>query len=137
MLHTTSVDVDNNALVADLVRDTMESDATRSATGWAVGGSTDTGSITTGSGMKTLDAYIVDAIAATGTVSVWFDTVTKLEVQVTQGGSYTDQTSNLGTVAIQKHKLKYSLEVLELDIMHMHMHLSSQVVEQLVRLLTK
>jgi len=93
----TAVDVKiyNNALVADLVRDTKETAATIAATGWAVGGTTDTGSITTSSGIKDLDAYLTDAIAASGTVSVWFDTVTKLEIQSTYGGAYTDTTASL------------------------------------------
>ena len=75
---TTSVAVYNNAFVASLVRDTYETAAARAATGWAVGGSTDLGSITTASGIKTLDAFLTDAIAATGTVSTWLDTVSKL-----------------------------------------------------------
>ena len=53
------------------------------------------GSITTASGIKDLDAFLTDAIAASGTVSVWFDTVTKLETQATYGGTYTDVTSSL------------------------------------------
>ena len=59
------------------------------------GGSSDTGSITTASGIKDLDAFLADALAATGTISVWFDTVTKLEIQSTYGGSYTDTTSSV------------------------------------------
>jgi len=92
---TTSVQVYNNAFVASLVRDTYETAAARAATGWAVGGSTDLGSITTASGIKTLDAFLVDALAATGTVSTWLDTVTKLEIQAAYGGVYTDTTSSL------------------------------------------
>ena len=88
---TTNVDIHQNALVASLVRDTKESP---SATVVA-GASSDTGAITTGSGIKDLDAFLTDAIAATGIVSVWFDTVTKLEIQATYGGSYTDTTSSL------------------------------------------
>ena len=57
--------------------------------------SSDAGSITTSSGIKDLDAFLVDAIAATGTVSVWFDTVTKLEIQSTYGGALTDTTASL------------------------------------------
>jgi hypothetical protein len=92
---TTSVAVYNNAFVASLVRDTYETAAARAATGWAVGGSTDLGSITTASGIKTLDAFLTDAIAATGTVSTWLDTVSKLEIQAAYGGVYTDTTSSL------------------------------------------
>ena len=92
---TSSVQVYNNAFVASLVRDTYETAAARAATAWAVGGSTDLGSITTASGVKTLDAFLVDAIAATGTVSTWLDTVSKLEIQASYGGVYTDTTSSL------------------------------------------
>ena len=88
---TTNVDIHQNALVADLVRDTKESP---SATVTA-GATSDTGSITTSSGIKDLDAFLTDAVAATGIVSVWFDTVTKLEIQSTYGGSYTDTTASM------------------------------------------
>jgi hypothetical protein len=91
----TSVAVYNNAFVASLVKDTYETAAARAATTWAVGGSTDLGSITTASGIKTLDAFLIDAVAATGTVSTWLDTVTKLEIQGSYGGVYTDTTSSL------------------------------------------
>ena len=88
---TTDVDIHQNALVASLVRDTKEApNVTVTA-----GGSSDTGSITTASGIKDLDAFLADALAATGTISVWFDTVTKLEIQSTYGGSYTDTTSSV------------------------------------------
>jgi hypothetical protein len=89
---TTNVDIHQNALVASLIRDTKEATTILAA---AVGGSTDLGAITTTSGIKDLDAFLTDAIAATGTVSVWFDTVTKLETQATFGGTYTDVTSSL------------------------------------------
>jgi hypothetical protein len=89
---TVNVDIHQNALVASLVRDTKEATALAST---AVGGTTDLGSITTTSGLKDLDTYIADAIAATGTVSVWFDTVTKVETQASYGGTYTDVTSSL------------------------------------------
>ena len=89
---TTDVDIHQNAFVASLIKDTKEEIALAST---AVGGTTDLGSITTTSGLKDLDAYITDAIAASGTVSVWFDTVTKLETQATFGGTYTDVTSSL------------------------------------------
>jgi len=88
---TTNVDIHQNALVASLVRDTEESP---SATVVA-GASSDTGSITTASGIKDLDAFLTDAIAATGIVSVWFDTVSKYELQSTYGGSYTDTTASV------------------------------------------
>ena len=88
---TTNVDIHQNALVASLVRDTKESP---SATVVA-GASSDTGSITTASGIKDLDAFLTDSKAATGIVSVWFDTVTKLEIQSAYGGSYTDTTSSV------------------------------------------
>jgi hypothetical protein len=89
---TVNVDIHQNAFVASLVRDTKEATALAAT---AVGGTTDLGAITTTSGLKDLDAYITDAIAATGTVSVWFDTVTKLETQAAFGGTYTDVTSSL------------------------------------------
>jgi len=88
---TTNVDIHQNAFVADLVRDTKED----GSTAITAGSTSDLGSITTASGLKDLDAYLTDAIAASGTVSVWFDTVTKLETQSTFGGTYTDQTANL------------------------------------------
>ena len=88
---TTSVTITQNALVASLVRDSKEAP---SATVVA-GASSDTGSITTSSGMKSLDTFLADALAASGTISVWFDTVTKLEIQATYGGTYTDTTSSL------------------------------------------
>jgi hypothetical protein len=87
-----NVDIHQNALVASSIKDTKEATALAST---AVGGTTDLGSITTTSGIKDLDAYLTDAVAATGTVSVWFDTVTKLETQATYGGTYTDVTSSL------------------------------------------
>jgi hypothetical protein len=89
---TVDVDIHQNALVASLIRDTKEATALAST---AVGGSTDLGAITTTSGLKDLDTYITDAIAASGTVSVWFDSVTKLETQASYGGTYTDVTSSL------------------------------------------
>jgi hypothetical protein len=88
---TTDVDIHQNALVASLVRDTKEAP---SATVVA-GATSDTGSITTTSGIKDLDGFLTDAVAASGTVSVWFDTVSKLEIQATYGGSYTDTTASM------------------------------------------
>ena len=88
---TTNVDIHQNALVASLVRDTKEAP---SATVVA-GATSDTGSITTASGIKDLDAFLTDALAATGTISVWFDTVSKLEIQSAYGGSYTDTTASV------------------------------------------
>jgi hypothetical protein len=98
-----TVDIYDNAFVASLVKDSMESDATRDATGWAVGGSTDTGTITSDSGLSTLDAYLADALATTSTISVWFDSVTKLETQSTYGGAFTDNTSKLPTAAFTRN----------------------------------
>ena len=89
---TVDVDIHQNAFVASSIKDTMEEIALAST---AVGGSTDLGSVTTTSGLKDLDAYLTDALAATGTVSVWFDTVTKLETQAAFGGTYTDVTASL------------------------------------------
>jgi hypothetical protein len=89
---TVDVDIHQNAFVASSIKDTEEEIALAST---AVGGTTDLGTITTTSGLKDLDAYITDAIAATGTVSVWFDTVTKLETQAAFGGTYTDVTADL------------------------------------------
>ena len=88
---TTNVDIHQNALVASLVRDTKESPSATVVAGAA----SDTGSITTASGIKDLDAFLTDAKAATGIVSVWFDTVTKLEIQSAYGGSYTDTTASV------------------------------------------
>ena len=88
---TTNVDIHQNALVASLVRDTKESPSATVVAGAA----SDTGSITTASGIKDLDAFLTDAKAATGIVSVWFDTVDKLEIQATYGGTYTDTTSSV------------------------------------------
>ena len=88
---TTNVDIHQNALVASLVRDTKESPSATVVAGAA----SDTGSITTASGIKDLDAFLTDAKAATGVVSVWFDTVDKLEIQSTYGGTYTDTTSSV------------------------------------------
>jgi hypothetical protein len=88
---TTNVDIHQNALVASLVRDTKESPSATVVDGAA----SDTGSITTTSGIKDLDAFLTDAKAATGIVSVWFDTVTKLEIQSDYGGSYTDTTASV------------------------------------------
>ena len=88
---TTDVDIHQNALVASLVRDTKEAPSATVVAGAA----SDTGSITTASGIKDLDAFLTDAKAATGIVSVWFDTVTKLEIQSTYGGSYTDTTASV------------------------------------------
>ena len=82
----TDVKIYGNALVASLVRDSKEAP---SATVTA-GATSDTGSITTTSGIKDLDAFLTDAIAASGTISVWFDTVQKLEIQATYGGAYTE-----------------------------------------------
>jgi hypothetical protein len=88
---TTSVAITGNAFVASLVRDSKEAP---SAT-VVVGAASDTGAITSASGLSTLDTFLADALAAAGTVSVWFDTVTKLEIQATYGGTYTDTTSSL------------------------------------------
>jgi len=87
----TDVKIYNNALVASLVRDTKEAPSATVVAGAA----SDTGSITSASGISGLDAFLTDAIAASGTISVWLDTVTKLETQATYGGSYTDSTSSL------------------------------------------
>jgi hypothetical protein len=100
---TAPVDIYDNAFVATLVKDSKESDATIAATGWAVGGATDTGTITSDSGLSTLDAYLTDALASTSAISVWFDSVTKLETQATYGGAYTDNTSNLPSAAFTRN----------------------------------
>ena len=90
----TSVDVDihQNALIATSIQDTKEA-----PTATVVAGATsDLGSITTDSGIKTLDTYLTSAMGATtGLVSVWFDTVSKLETQATYGGAFTDVTTSL------------------------------------------
>jgi len=87
-----SVTISNNALVASLVKDNAEAVALTAA---QVGTSADLGAITSASGLSGLDTYLADAKAATGTVSVWFDTVTKYETQATYGGAYTNSTSSL------------------------------------------
>jgi hypothetical protein len=89
---TTSVTISNNALVASLVKDNAEAVTLTAA---QVGTSADLGAITSTSGLSGLDTYLADAKAATGTVSVWFDTVTKYETQSTYGGAYTNSTSSL------------------------------------------
>jgi len=88
---STDVDIHQNAFVASLIRDTKEDGSSTVVAGAA----SDLGAITTASGLKDLDTYLTDAIAAAGTVSVWFDTVTKLETQAAFGGTYTDVTSSL------------------------------------------
>jgi hypothetical protein len=91
-----SAAVYNNAFVASSVKDTYETAATRADDDWAQGGSLDAGSITTDSGLKTLGTWADHALdATTGTVSIWFDTITKLETQSEYGGAYTDNTSDL------------------------------------------
>jgi hypothetical protein len=100
---TAPVDIYDNAFVATSVKDSRESDATRAATGWAVGGSTDTGTITSNSGLSTLDTYLADALASTSTIAVWFDSVTKLETQSVYGGAYTDNTASLPTAAFTRN----------------------------------
>jgi len=97
-----AVDVYDNLFVASSVKDSKESAATIAATGWAVGGSTDTGTITSASGLSSLDVYLTDALAAAGSISVWFDSVTKLETQAAYGGAYTDNTSSLPTAAFTR-----------------------------------
>ncbi len=96
---TTTVNIYDNAFVADLVKDSAESAATTALTTYEVGGSLDGGSITTSSGLPTLDDYLADVAATSSNQSVWFDTVTKLEIQSTYGGAYTDTTSSLPTSA--------------------------------------
>jgi len=94
-----AVDIYDNAFVADLVRDSAESTATTALTTYEVGGSLDGGSITSSSGLSDLDNYLADVAATASTQSVWFDTVTKLEIQATYGGAYTDTTASLPTSA--------------------------------------
>ena len=89
---TATVSISNNAFVADLVRDDAEAVTLTAA---QVGTSADKGSITSSSGLSTLDTYLAHAKAATGNVYVWFDTVTKYETQSTYGGAYTNSTSTL------------------------------------------
>ena len=93
-----TVDIYDNALVADLVRDSQEATATTNLSTYAKGKSVDGGSITSSSGLSTLDAYLAAAASessASNVVQAWFDTVTKLEIQSTYGGAYTDTTSSL------------------------------------------
>jgi hypothetical protein len=91
-----AVSVSNNALVAATVTDNAEAVAlTGTEATAAVDTSADKGAISGSSGMSTLDTYLTHAIAATGTISVWFDTVTKYETQSTYGGAYTNSTSSL------------------------------------------
>jgi len=86
-----NVDIHQNALVASSIVDTKEAPTVTVVQGAA----SDAGTVTTASGVKTLDTYIDDAVAATGVVSVWFDTVSKLETQATYGGALTDVTTSL------------------------------------------
>jgi len=86
-----NVDIHQNALVASSIQDTKEAPTVTVVQGAA----SDAGVVSTDSGIKTLDTYIDDAIAATGVVSVWFDTVSKLETQGTYGGAFTDVTTSL------------------------------------------
>jgi hypothetical protein len=88
---TSNVDIHQNALVASLVRDTKEAPSTTVV----AGASSDSGSITTASGIKDLDTFLGDALSATGTISVWFDTVSKYELQSTYGGTYADTTASV------------------------------------------
>jgi hypothetical protein len=97
------VDIYDNAFVAASVKDAMESDAQKAATGYAVGATSDLGTITSDSGLSTLDAYLADALASTSTISVWFDSVTKLEIQSAYGGTYTDTTASLPTAAFTRN----------------------------------
>ncbi len=97
-----TVDVYDNALVASLVRDAQESTATTALSTYAKGKTVDGGAITSASGLSGLDTYLAAAASessASGIVQAWFDTVTKLEVQSTYGGAYTDMTSSLPTSA--------------------------------------
>ena len=95
-----TVDVYDNAFVASLVRDSQESDATTALSTYAKGKTVDGGSITSTSGLSGLDTYLADAAGAVNDIQqVWFDTVTKLEVQSTYGGAYADMTSSLPTSA--------------------------------------
>jgi len=87
-----TVTINQNAFVADSVRDTKEATTLTAA---QVGTSTDTGAITTTSGLEDFDTYLAAAAADTGTVSVWFDTITKLETQAAYGGSFTDVTADI------------------------------------------
>jgi hypothetical protein len=94
-----AVDVYDNAFVASLVKDSQESDATTALSTYAKGKAVDAGSITSTSGLNTLDAYLAHVGATSSNQSVWWDTVTKLEVQSTYGGAYADMTSSLPTSA--------------------------------------
>ena len=90
----TSVDVDihQNALVASSIQDTKEAPTATVTTG----ASSDTGAITSDSGLNTLDTYLASAAGATtGITSVWWDTVNKLETQSAYGGALTDVTTSL------------------------------------------
>jgi len=89
------VRIDANDFTADLIREQVE-DPSASVT---TGASSDLGQITTASGIKTLDAYLTHAIAASGDQAVLFDNITKLEVQGAYEGTYTDVTIDLQTSA--------------------------------------
>jgi hypothetical protein len=97
-----TVDIYDNALVASLVRDSQESSATTALSTYAKGKAVDGGAITSTSGLSGLDTYLAAAASeasASNIVQAWFDTVTKLEVQSTYGGAYSDMTSSLPTSA--------------------------------------
>ena len=89
---STNVDIHQNALVASSIQDTKEAPTVTVV----AGATSDTGVITSASGLNTLDTYLTDAMGATtGIVSVWWDTVDKLETQATYGGAFTDVTTSL------------------------------------------
>ena len=93
-----AVDIYDNALVASLVKDSQETTAATALSTYAKGKTVDAGSITSTSGLNTLDAYLAAAASessASAVVQAWFDTVTKLEIQSIYGGAYTDTTSSL------------------------------------------
>jgi hypothetical protein len=94
-----AVDIYDNAFVASLVKDSQESDAAVALTTYAKGKAADGGSITSASGLSGLDTYLADTAATASVQQVWFDAVTKLEVQSTYGGAYADMTSSLPTSA--------------------------------------
>jgi outer membrane murein-binding lipoprotein Lpp len=89
------VRIDANDFTADLIREQVE-DPSASVT---TGASSDLGQITTASGIKTLDAYLTHAIAASGDQAVILDNITKLEIQGAYEGTYTDVTINMQTSA--------------------------------------
>jgi len=85
---STSARVYNNNLKAQLVRNSHDAGSS-----YVAYTSTDTGSITSNSGISTLKTWldaVMSAASATSGIYVFLDQIDKLEVQTAIGGAYTD-----------------------------------------------